>query len=247
MKFTKVFLSAVIVLSLLCINVLADGELYEFNLNGFDYVFGYGAILDEYPVSDNSTLYITGYNGSQLVDITSLPGGVPDGLYVRDIMSVSELDSYNNWEVHKDEYLEINKSRTNSFLYFYDPNTTVEVKAENSNGASEFIHFSDQTPIIANDRTLLPIRAIAEYYGWSVDWNAETKCVTIENESVKIEVIIGETLMRVTPVNGLKNGIVLDVPAQILNGRTLLPVRAVAEAMGVIVDWNQDEQCVILK
>lgn len=248
MKFTKVFLSVVIVLSLLCINVLADGELYEFNLNGFDYVFGYGMILDESPVSGNSTLYIKGYNGSQLVDITSLPGGVPDGLYVRDIMSVSELDSYNNWEVHKDEYLEINKSRTNSFLYFYDPNTTVEVKAENSNGASEFIHFSDQTPIIANDRTLLPIRAIAEHYGWGVEWNEETQCVTIENESVKILIYIGDRYnMRVITADGSENSITLDVPALILNGRTMLPVRAVAEAMGVTVDWNQDEQCVILK
>lgn len=247
MKITKVFLLLVIVLSLLCINVFADGELYEFNLNGFDYVFGYGAIMDEYPVSDNSVLYIKGYNGSRFVDITSLSNGIPNGLYIRDIMAVSELDSYNNWEVHKDEYLQIDMSFTNNFLYFYDPNVTVKVKAENNTGVNEFISFPDQAPIIANERTLLPIRAIAEHYGWSVDWKAETKCVTIENESVKIEITIGDNLMRVIPVEGLKNGISLDVPACILNGRTMLPVRAVAEAMGVTVDWNQEEQCVILK
>ena len=247
MKIARVFLLTIIVLSLLCVSVFAGGELYEFNLNGFDYAFGYGMILDEYPVSGNSVLYITGYKGNRLVDITSLPGGIPKGLYIRDILSATTLDSYNNWDIHKDEYIEIDKRYTDDFLYTYDSKMSVKVKAVNSDGASEFIHFPDQAPIIANERTLLPIRAIAEHYGWSVGWNEETQCVTIGNESVKIEISIGSSYMRVIPVNGLKDGINLDVPALVLNGRTMLPVRAVAEAMGVTVDWNQEEQCVILK
>jgi len=107
------------------------------------------------------------------------------------------------------------------------------------NGAE--IKFDDQPPIIENGRTLVPLRAIFEALGASIDWNPSTKTVTATKSSTTITLSIGSNIMT---VNG-KN-ITLDVPAQIKNGRTLVPTRAVAEAFGIKVGWNQETQTVIL-
>lgn len=246
MKRAKIVLLVFLVLNLLCINVLADGEVYSFNLDGFEYEFGHGYIDNTFPVSENSLLYITAYMGSKFVDITELQNGMPDGLYVRDIMSVTELVSDYDWEVHKDEYIPLDKEMSYRFVTFYDPNVVVNVKAIAGDGTTKNITFPDQTPILANDRTLLPIRMIAELYGWTVNWDADAQKVIITGNSIEIEIKINENVMWKKSTNGTQM-IHLDVPAVILNGRTLLPVRAISEAMGIVVDWSQEDQCVILK
>ena len=246
MKKLKIVLLVVIVLNLLCINVLADGEIYTFNLEGFQYEFGHGYIDNSFPVSENSSLCITAYKGSRFVDITMLQNGLPDGLYMRDIMSATKLDSDYDWDVHKDEYIPLDKELSYRFIAFYDPNMVVNVKAIAEDGTIKTISFPDQAPILANNRTLLPIRTIAEFYGWTVNWDAETKKVMITGNAIEIEIQIDEGYMW-KKSNNRTEMIPLDVPAAILNGRTLLPVRAVSEAMGIAVDWSQEEQCVILK
>ncbi len=243
MKKLMVLVMVVCMLGSACMHALAGGEIYTFAINGFEYEFGHGDIQDGYSVADNSSLCIKSYNGSELVDVNTLPNGFPEGIALSRIMEVTQLAPEYNWEIHKNEYIPLNLERTKRFLYLFNSNNSVTVRADRADGTSEFLQFPDQAPIIANDRTLLPIRAIAEYYGWSVNWDEAKKRVTIENTNAKIEVDIGRTDASVN--NGL-GYILLDVPALILNGRTLLPVRAVAEAMGVTVDWNQAEGCVIL-
>lgn len=99
----------------------------------------------------------------------------------------------------------------------------------------------DQPPIIVNDRTLVPVRAIFEVLGASVDWNNDTETVTSKRGNVTITLTIGSNIMY-------KNGtaITLDVPAQIVSDRTLVPVRAIAEAFDCNVDWNDNTQTVII-
>ncbi len=99
----------------------------------------------------------------------------------------------------------------------------------------------DQIPVIENGRTLVPLRAIFEKLGATIDWNGETQTVTATKDGTTISLTIGNT-------NALKNGenITLDVPAKIVNGRTLVPVRFIADSFGVNVDWNGDMQRVSL-
>ena len=91
----------------------------------------------------------------------------------------------------------------------------------------------DQPPIIENGRTLVPLRAIFEALGADVDWEQATQTVTAVRGDIVIRMWIGgEYFLK----NNLR--IDLDVPAKIVNGRTLVPARAVAESFGADVKWD---------
>ena len=97
----------------------------------------------------------------------------------------------------------------------------------------------DQPPVIIDGRTLVPLRAIFEALGATVEWDDATKTVIAQKDNTKIQITIGDNKLY-------KNGspIELDVPAQIVNSRTLVPVRAISEAFGCNVDWNGETKTV---
>lgn len=99
----------------------------------------------------------------------------------------------------------------------------------------------DQKPIISQDRTLVPLRAIFEALKADVDWNAETSTVISERKNVKISLKIGTNELYVNDEVKL-----LDVPAQIIGDRTMVPARAVAEAFGCDVGWDALTKTVII-
>ena len=98
-----------------------------------------------------------------------------------------------------------------------------------------------QEATIVEGRTMVPLRAIFEALGATVEWNQETKTVSSVLGDTEISLTIGENKL-------IKNGeeIVLDVPALIMNGRTLVPVRAVSESFGVYVEWDANTRTVVL-
>ena len=100
---------------------------------------------------------------------------------------------------------------------------------------------TDQPPVIVEGRTLVPLRAIFEALGASVDWNNEEKRVTSEKGGDKVTLVIGERRLH-------KNDkeIPLDVPAQIVNSRTMVPARAVSEALGCKVNWDGNTKTVTI-
>jgi len=100
----------------------------------------------------------------------------------------------------------------------------------------------DQPPVIVDGRTLVPLRAIFEELGATVNWDGDTQTVTSTKGQTTISMSIGKTEMY-------KNGklITLDVVPQLVGGRTLVPVRAVAEGFDCKVDWDGDNQTVIIK
>ena len=99
----------------------------------------------------------------------------------------------------------------------------------------------DQQPIISNERTLVPLRAIFEALSATVDWNGETQTVTSTRGNISVSLTINSKKMT-------KNGkeITLDVPAYLIGNRTLVPVRAIAEAFNCNVDWNGETQTVTI-
>ncbi|HAL63915.1 MAG TPA: hypothetical protein DCO93_05665 [Clostridiales bacterium] len=102
----------------------------------------------------------------------------------------------------------------------------------------------DQPPIIENGRTLVPMRAIFEALGCTVEyWDGEEKTVFAEKGFDTISLVIGENTML---LNG-ETEITLDVPARIENSGTFIPLRAVSNALGANVEWNDADKAVIIE
>ncbi len=103
------------------------------------------------------------------------------------------------------------------------------------NGEEKNIDEEGTTPVIVDGSTLLPVRAIVEEIGGEVNWNAETKEVTLTHEDQEI-------VLKIDSTEGFLNGEpqVLDTAPAIINGRTMLPIRFVAQSFGFNVDWNKE-------
>ncbi|NOU97294.1 AMIN domain-containing protein [Paenibacillus sp. LMG 31456] len=97
-------------------------------------------------------------------------------------------------------------------------------------------------PRIIKDVTMVPIRIIAEELGAKVEWNQAARKVMITKASMKIEMVIDQLSAT---VNGVNNN--LDSAPLLIEGNTLLPVRFVAENLGVEVNWNDVQRAVYLQ
>jgi foldase protein PrsA len=101
----------------------------------------------------------------------------------------------------------------------------------------------DVEPQIVNGRTLVPIRAIFETVGLAVEWDTESKTVKgqSDDESNSIKFTIGSNK---TIVNNEEK--VLDVPACIIDGRTMVPLRFLSENMGYNVVWVGESNLILI-
>lgn len=109
------------------------------------------------------------------------------------------------------------------------------------NGKKIAIDTEGTVPIIKNGRTLVPIRAIAEAMGGTVEWNAEKRSVIITMGEHTVRLIIYSPFAE---VNGKYKAI--DVAPEIIGGRTMVPVRFVAENLNVNVSWDGDDSRVTI-
>ena len=112
--------------------------------------------------------------------------------------------------------------------------------------------YPDSDPLIKNDRTIVPIRAVAEKLGYEVSWDADTRTVTIVSGLDTLKIKIGQKYMDLyTQVPGENYSerarLTLDAPAEIINDRTYLPLRAIGEALGCDVDWDGTNRTVIIE
>lgn len=99
----------------------------------------------------------------------------------------------------------------------------------------------DAVPFIEQSRVLVPMRAIFEAIGATVDWNADTQTVTGKKGDMKVVLKIGDAKAQ---VNG--RNITLEATAKIVNSRTFVPLRFVSESLGATVDWNSSARQVIV-
>ena len=101
----------------------------------------------------------------------------------------------------------------------------------------------DQPPVIKENRTLVPMRVIFEALDASVEWDSKEKKVTASWKDDGLELIIGEDEIKLASGKVIE----LDVPAQIINSRTMVPLRAVSEAMGKDVTWDPDARAIYIE
>lgn len=106
----------------------------------------------------------------------------------------------------------------------------------------------DQAPIIKNGRTLMPIRFISERFGADVKWDQKKKVVTIKTgyyEPSTYTLSIGKKTVTVTSGTEVRK-IHLDTSSQVINGRTVVPLRFVGEILGINVVWDSKNKDVYL-
>lgn len=109
------------------------------------------------------------------------------------------------------------------------------------NGTRISFHSYGQNPELLNSRTLVPLRSIFEAMGAEVEWDNATSTAIAKRDGIEIKIQIGANKMY-------KDGkaIEVDVPAQLMNSRTMVPVRVIAEAFGADVQWNGNGNTVLI-
>ena len=93
----------------------------------------------------------------------------------------------------------------------------------------------DTPPVIKENRTLVPVRAITEGFGAKVEWKQETKEVVITKDG-------NEIILKLDSKTALVNGkeVSLDVPSSAYSNRTYVPLRFIGENLGINVEWDKD-------
>lgn len=105
----------------------------------------------------------------------------------------------------------------------------------------ERVMFPDVHPEIRNERALVPVRGVFEHMGFDVQWNPIAHTATLVREADTISVRRDDNFFI---INGSPN--FPDVPPQIIEGRFMLPIRAIAEATGAVVRWDYTYYMVII-
>lgn len=105
----------------------------------------------------------------------------------------------------------------------------------------EKLWFNDVQPQIINGRTMVPIRSVSEALGLNVQWDSKTGMVILDDGYNVIRVTINSNNAKINDVNFW-----MDVPAQIINNRTMVPIRFISEGMGYDVFWreNYTDNCI---
>lgn len=122
-----------------------------------------------------------------------------------------------------------------SFTFTVSADEEIKIKID------EEYKIFDVSPVIISDRVMVPMRGIFETLGAKIGWEESTKMVlaTKGEQYVSVQINNPDAFL-----NGEK--ITLDAPPQIINSRTMVPIRFVAESLGCKVDWDDTSKTVII-
>ncbi|MDO5725206.1 MAG: copper amine oxidase N-terminal domain-containing protein [Tissierellia bacterium] len=123
---------------------------------------------------------------------------------------------------------------------FIIPNT-VFAKTNPKIYISDKLAQSDVSPYIENDRTMVPLRVIAENLGYKVEWDGKNYEVNISNKNLDLKLFIGKKEV----INNGKVDIT-DVAPVIKKDRTFVPLRYIAEAFNQVVIWDEASRSVYI-
>ena len=101
------------------------------------------------------------------------------------------------------------------------------------------VSFPDQPPVVQNERTLVPVRFVAEALGYDVVWNQADNSVVIDDG--KIVLYIGTNTAKIDGKT-----VTLDVKSTVIQNRTMVPLRMIAETLNCSVDWISETKTVLV-
>ncbi|MCC8135948.1 MAG: copper amine oxidase N-terminal domain-containing protein [Ruminococcus sp.] len=100
----------------------------------------------------------------------------------------------------------------------------------------------EEPPVIENGTTLIPIRFLFEQMGAEVDWDSDTQTASISDDDTVISFSIDNTTAK---VNG--KSAEMTVSAQLINDKTMVPVRFLSEELGYTVTWDGDNRIITIE
>jgi len=103
------------------------------------------------------------------------------------------------------------------------------------------VDFEDQSPIIIGGRVLIPVRFVFQDLGFEPGWNRGARTATLTSDDYIIVLVIGEYEFT---VNGVAYP--LDVPAQLIGGRTMVPMGPVLRSIGIEPAWSSSARTVTI-
>jgi hypothetical protein len=110
----------------------------------------------------------------------------------------------------------------------------------------EVVSFPGGTgPVVQDARTLVPVRGVFEHLGFEVVWEPDgaVNTVLIYNDTHSIRMVLGSDIFY---VNGTAAAQRLDVPAQLVGARTMIPIRLPLEAVGLNIGWDDATRTVLI-
>ena len=137
---------------------------------------------------------------------------------------------------------------TNERLIEYDMADIEDVLNEKCPSDTPYIEFNgnilgfDVPPIIEDGSTLVPMRFLFEQMGADVEWDSETQTATATLDNTVVTFSIDNINAEVN-----KTSATMDVPARLINGKTMVPLRFLSENMGYDVDWDADSRTAIVR
>jgi len=113
------------------------------------------------------------------------------------------------------------------------------------NGVQTTIDSAGTKPLILGGRTMIPLRFVGEKMGATVNYVNTKTPITLVYGAKTVKVTLGSKKMTVTE-NGKTKTITLDVAAQLKDGKTYIPLRAVGEALDFTVYYDADTKIIIV-
>ena len=172
--------------------------------------------------------------GTARITVSAAEG---DNFLAKDATSSSatttDKDKDNNKTTDNDKTTDNNQTKDDNSAAEKSKAIKLQIGSRIVNVDNEAVIY-DAAPVIRNDRTLVPIRIVTETLGGKVDWNGVTKEVTLNIDGKEIKMTVGKTLEKygVAPV--------------IIDGRTFVPVRFVADELGATVAWDDATKTVTI-
>lgn len=159
---------------------------------------------------------------SAVADVLDEQGSVTDAVYVQKEAVKANIKNLNSYKKLGKLFEKLGKKGV--FLYVNGEEPTLEVN-----------------PFIKDGSTLVPFRAISESLKAEVTWNAEERSVTVTRDGITVKLFIDSTTAT---VDGKE--VTLEVPAAIVEGNTVVPVRFISEALKATVKWEEETKSVVI-
>ena len=188
------------------------------------------------PYSDTAAQKVLNKVGEYFYIVDNAGKGIwmsQDGVYFTKF-----LVPYDEWENGIDIIYNINaksyiiKENINNYM----PDNNIYIKINNC------ILGFETPPVIEDDRTLVPMRFLFEQMGANVEWNQDTMTATATMNNATVEFSINNTNAE---VNG--TAATMEVPARLVNGKTMVPLRFLSEELGYTVTWDDETRTAVIE
>jgi|GEM_PF-2200250 len=165
-----------------------------------------------------------------------------DGSFSKEIL----LDKIGKYELVLSAQDVMQNTFTKSYTFWYGYTLIIKI-GSNTGSVNGQVRDLPGAPMILKGRTLVPFRFIGESVGIQVGYKTDpktkqVKSIYYQSESVKVEMTIGSKIALVN-----EKPVSMDVPPQIVNGVTMVPLRFIADHLGFVSQWEADTQTITIQ